>query len=190
MTSVCEEGLEMVNGPRQERYGDSTSTCRRIGEAWGAQLGVDSIPAATVAHMLIAMKSIRELAGSHHRDNNVDICGYAEIAERASTEQKVDEVMSIYHPTAFPEYVRDLLFHPPVAEDIEFLQSIAPDEEPETCEEAGGCLADLPPLTCKAEHGVKIPVTRPEREEFWQDIGRRDCACSPGYDCGCPRVDS
>jgi hypothetical protein len=79
---VCEVAQELVGGSRVEEYGDPVITYRRVGQMWGWMLGRDAIPADVVAMMMVAVKLGREM-NKHKRDNLVDMCGYAEIADMA-----------------------------------------------------------------------------------------------------------
>ena len=80
--SACLEAFDLVNGERQQAYGEPSVCLRKIGRVWGAILGGEDIEAGTVAMMMVGLKVIREMA-SHKRDNLIDIAGYAEIADRA-----------------------------------------------------------------------------------------------------------
>ena len=88
--SILAEAERIVNGERAADYGDSTANMERIGkitelclsQAEWAKLDSRSIPATVVAKILMAVKLGRE-AHTHKRDNLVDLCGYAEILNRA-----------------------------------------------------------------------------------------------------------
>lgn len=88
--SILAEAERIVNGERAVDYGDSTANMERIGkitelslsQAEWAKLDARSIPATVVAKILMAVKLGRE-AHTHKRDNLVDLCGYAEILNRA-----------------------------------------------------------------------------------------------------------
>lgn len=85
MTTVLEEAGAVMDGPRQDAYGDPVENCDRIGRVWGAILGIEDIPPATVALMMTALKIVRETGTNvHHRDNLVDAAAYVRIAERAA----------------------------------------------------------------------------------------------------------
>ena len=87
MSSVAEEAAELIDGARQDFYGDPVTNHRRIGIVWGALLDREPIPPRTVAVMLAAMKLVREAGPLAKRDNLVDACGYLLIAERASDDR-------------------------------------------------------------------------------------------------------
>jgi hypothetical protein len=76
------ESYELVTGDRQGTYGDPLESLTRIGRLWGAALGIGDIPPRTVSHMMILLKVSRDLPpGKPHRDNEVDICGYAHLLQ-------------------------------------------------------------------------------------------------------------
>lgn len=80
--TVAAEAERLVNGKRAEQYGQPPENMARIGAVWGALLGVDAIPARTVAVMMAALKLARECGPESKRDNLVDACGYLLIAEQ------------------------------------------------------------------------------------------------------------
>jgi hypothetical protein len=80
--SACQEGFDLVHGERVAQYGDPVVCYRRLGEAWGHLLSIESIPADRVALMMVMLKLYREI-NTHKRDNLVDACGYLEIADMA-----------------------------------------------------------------------------------------------------------
>lgn len=81
---ACQRAAEILDpeGERWRKYGDPVVCYRRVGALWGHILGTEAIPADKVALMMIAFKLGREING-HNRDNLIDICGYAEIADLA-----------------------------------------------------------------------------------------------------------
>ena len=93
--SITDEAQRIVNGDRNDAYGDPDQDLADIGQAWSATLNawrarsehedafVPAIPARIVALMMIQLKVIRS-AHRHHRDGLVDIVGYALCAERSS----------------------------------------------------------------------------------------------------------
>jgi hypothetical protein len=84
MGTVLDEAQAVMDGLRQENYGDPVETHRRIGRAWGAQLGIDDIPPDIVALMMVQLKAIRQGREKRSRDNLVDAAAYTRIAELAS----------------------------------------------------------------------------------------------------------
>lgn len=77
--TVLTEAIRTVEG-RHDDYGHPSVVYARVGRIWGAILGIEDIPAATVCLMLAGMK-----VGRHSvikkRDNLVDAAGYARTVE-------------------------------------------------------------------------------------------------------------
>lgn len=82
--TILNDAAALIDGPRQDTYGDATENFRRIGAAWAAVLGLpEPIPARTVAWMMVSVKAVRDIAGTgDHRDNLVDAVGYLALADR------------------------------------------------------------------------------------------------------------
>lgn len=81
--SALEEALALVQGARQDSYGDAVTCHRHIGAVWGGILKIPPIDADRVALMMVGLKLVRE-AHSHTRDNLIDMAGYIEIADMAN----------------------------------------------------------------------------------------------------------
>lgn len=80
MKSILQEAEEIVNGERQQAYGDPVKSFKDIAEIFNLISG-DLIEAKDVILILIVVKLVRE-SYQHKRDNLVDICGYAELLNR------------------------------------------------------------------------------------------------------------
>jgi len=65
---------------RQADYGDAADNLAAIGSVWAELLGMDTIPADTVALMLAGMKLVRA-SGRINRDDLVDACAYLMLAD-------------------------------------------------------------------------------------------------------------
>ncbi len=70
----------MAYRDRQADYGDAADNLAAIGAVWAELLGMDTIPADTVALMLAGMKLIRA-SGRINRDDLVDACAYLMLAD-------------------------------------------------------------------------------------------------------------
>lgn len=76
---VMDEAAEIINGERNEHYGEPEDNFRNIAEMWNAYLrpryGFDKLDAYDVAMLMVLMKVARN---GHYRklDNLVDIVGY------------------------------------------------------------------------------------------------------------------
>ena len=81
---------EIVNGVRNESYGNPEDNFSRIANFWSTYLKTD-ITAHDVAIMMILLKIARTSTGDGSMDNYVDIAGYAACAgEIYDREQKED----------------------------------------------------------------------------------------------------
>ncbi len=70
----------MAYRDRQADYGDAADNLAAIGAVWAELLGMDTIPADTVALMLAGMKLVRA-SGRINRDDLVDACAYLMLAD-------------------------------------------------------------------------------------------------------------
>jgi hypothetical protein len=85
--SILQEAEQIINGPRRDAYGSAKESFERIAVVWNAQFGKklkEPLTGQDVALAMIGFKLCRQ-ANSHHRDNLVDICGYAELANQIIT---------------------------------------------------------------------------------------------------------
>lgn len=71
-----EEANRIVNGDRQENYGNPESNFEKIALFWKDYLGY-GVTAADVACMMVLMKVARLRNKIDHQDSWVDIAGYA-----------------------------------------------------------------------------------------------------------------
>lgn len=77
--SVLEEASNVVNGPRRETYGHPRDNHSRTAAMWSAYLGIP-ISMRQVC-MLNALQKISRDVNKAHRDNLVDLAGWAANAE-------------------------------------------------------------------------------------------------------------
>ena len=70
------EASVLINGSRNEQYGDYEDNWIRIGELWGSLLDMEPIPPHIVGTMLAAMKLSRIVSNPKHADNYVDAIAY------------------------------------------------------------------------------------------------------------------
>lgn len=67
----------LINGERQEQYGDICESWERIGKLWSALLDLDEpIPADMVGIMLATMKLSRIAGTPEHTDSYIDALAY------------------------------------------------------------------------------------------------------------------
>lgn len=74
-SDIIMKAEELINGDRNETYGDARESFDIIAKLWSVYLGVD-VTAEQVAAMFVLMKISRQRK-SKHMDNWVDIIGYA-----------------------------------------------------------------------------------------------------------------
>lgn len=80
--SIAMKALRIINGERQDRYGNPEDTFKIIGDLWGAYLralepSMPPILPEDVANMMALMKMARIVGGKYCIDNDVDMLGYA-----------------------------------------------------------------------------------------------------------------
>jgi len=73
------EAFALVNGSRQEAYGDPSENLRNVAESWSGYLG-KNLSAADVC-LLMAELKLKRQRFKHSRDNLLDACGYLAIAD-------------------------------------------------------------------------------------------------------------
>lgn len=82
--AVLSEAGQVINGERQDAYGNPEDSFTDIADLWGWYLGRPLLP-SDVAIMMALLKFARE-KHQHKRDNVVDACGYlalyADIVDR------------------------------------------------------------------------------------------------------------
>ncbi len=80
MSSMTEEAQSIVNGERQQDYGNINDSFQRIAGLWSAYTGI-TIDKFDVAKMMMLLKISRAKLGNH-RDSYVDIVGYVECVDK------------------------------------------------------------------------------------------------------------
>ena len=74
------EACEIVNGARNQAYGNVEDNFDRIASLWSIYLDTDVTP-IDVAMMMVLLKAARVITGGvSHYDNYVDVAGYAACA--------------------------------------------------------------------------------------------------------------
>jgi len=82
--SLLCEALELIDGDRQNDYGDFGAEAVKLAAGFSALAGFTISP-DTVPLMLMWLKMVRQ-AHKHKRDNLVDLVGYAELLARMQSE--------------------------------------------------------------------------------------------------------
>lgn len=93
MPNVLEEAQTIIYGDREQTYGSPSKNLETIARMWRAYLsactkGIDELNAKDVAAMMMLVKVARFANNPLHRDNLVDICGYAALVERCDETPK------------------------------------------------------------------------------------------------------
>jgi hypothetical protein len=83
--SVLKEAHKIIYGDREKTYGHPAKNLNTIAVMWGSYLNAkptELITPKDVAAMMMLVKVARFANDPTHRDNLVDICGYAALIER------------------------------------------------------------------------------------------------------------
>jgi len=91
--SVLEEAQTIVYGDREKTYGHPAKNLKTIAAMWSAYMnnmddGNFAVTAKDVAAMMMLVKVARFANDPSHRDNLVDVCGYAALIERCDEVSK------------------------------------------------------------------------------------------------------
>jgi len=93
--NILEEAHSIIYGDREKTYGHPSKNLKTIATMWNAYLdarvGGGGISAKDVAGLMMLVKVARFANDPSHRDNLVDICGYAALVERCDEEQEVGD---------------------------------------------------------------------------------------------------
>lgn len=82
--SVLKRAINVINGERQQQYGNPEDSFSEISVLWNWWLGDKlqvSLSSQDVAMMMALMKQAREKNGAGKTDNIVDCCGYLGLYE-------------------------------------------------------------------------------------------------------------
>jgi hypothetical protein len=93
LMTILKEAHAIIYGDREKTYGHPSKNLKTIAVMWNAYLnakpGGDEVNAKDVAALMMLVKVARFANDPDHRDNLVDICGYAALVERCDeTEQE------------------------------------------------------------------------------------------------------
>ena len=84
-TTILKEAHAIIYGDREKTYGHPAKNLRAIATMWDVYINNKQTPEITakdVAAMMMLVKVARFANDPTHRDNLVDICGYAALIER------------------------------------------------------------------------------------------------------------
>lgn len=91
--SILSEAESIINGPRREAYGPAELSFERQASLYSIILSKklrEPITAHEVALLGVAWKLSREI-NQHSRDNLVDLCGYAALADKVAPKETLKE---------------------------------------------------------------------------------------------------
>jgi len=97
--SVLKEANAIIYGDREKTYGHPSKNLRTIATMWNSYLvacgatqeGGGIIDEKDVAALMMLVKVARFANDPTHRDNLVDICGYAALIERCDEQPKKEK---------------------------------------------------------------------------------------------------
>ena len=95
--TILEEAHTIIYGDREKTYGHPAKNLNTIAIMWNAYLcampkDLSELSAKDVAAMMMLVKVARFANDPTHRDNLIDICGYAALVERCDeTEGENDD---------------------------------------------------------------------------------------------------
>jgi uncharacterized protein DUF6378 len=79
---ILAEADKIINGERNEQYGEAEDNFEAIARLWSAYLGAKSGLSGHDVAMLMILLKIARTNGRKKKDNYVDICGYAALAAK------------------------------------------------------------------------------------------------------------
>ena len=85
--NVLLEAHEVINGQRQDRYGNPEDSFRVIAKLWSTWIGKELFP-RDVAMLMALLKVARARYGAGHRDSYVYGCGYLALAADMAEDDK------------------------------------------------------------------------------------------------------
>ena len=91
---ILEKAIEIVDGDRQEKYGDKGETHDKIAKLWEVWLKIRKpgpLDRTDVATMMALMKVVRSTCGSYNEDDYVDMVAYMSFAGEFEQKSKRDE---------------------------------------------------------------------------------------------------
>jgi hypothetical protein len=89
--TILKDAHNIIYGDREKTYGHPSKNLNTIAVMWNAYLnaksGGDDINAKDVAALMMLVKVARFANDPTHKDNLIDICGYAALVERCDESQ-------------------------------------------------------------------------------------------------------
>lgn len=82
---ILNTAKQLINGDRQNTYGDAAEDFTRTGKMWAAVLGLDTVTPEQVALCMTLVKIGRLCQTPNHEDSWVDGCGYLALGGEIAT---------------------------------------------------------------------------------------------------------
>lgn len=80
MTDILTEAKRLIDGDRQDTYGDPRIMWRKVAKVWSVIFQTDITPEQALLAMC-TLKAVRQSVRDH-RDNLIDMAAYAELIDR------------------------------------------------------------------------------------------------------------
>ena len=96
--NILKEAHAIIYGDREKTYGHPSKNLKTIAVMWNAYLNAksdDDINAKDVAALMMLVKVARFANDPTHRDNLIDVCGYAALVERCDEVEAQEEPVEI-----------------------------------------------------------------------------------------------
>lgn len=95
---VLDKAKEIINGKRQDQYGNPEDSFGAIAQLWNAYLKniKGDLNNFDVAMLMALMKVARMLRASGHEDSAVDACGYLALAQDMLGKPKKEQIGVVY----------------------------------------------------------------------------------------------
>lgn len=97
--NILQDADTIINGDREQTYGDASKNLRNIAAYWSIHLNATygqnlSLTPADVCGMMILLKQARLANTPQHRDSLVDICGYAALLDKVNQQDELKTSLS------------------------------------------------------------------------------------------------
>ena len=96
--NILKEAHAIIYGDREKTYGHPSKNLKTIAVMWNAYLNAksdDEINAKDVAALMMLVKVARFANDPTHRDNLIDVCGYAALVERCDEVEQPEEPVEV-----------------------------------------------------------------------------------------------
>ena len=91
---ILEKAESLINGDRDQDYGEPSLNHQRIAELWSVKLD-HGVSKEEVYLCMIAVKMSRLIHDSEHEDSWIDIAGYAALGGEAASPPLENDIMEV-----------------------------------------------------------------------------------------------